>query len=453
MSKTLSYLLILLSLINFCSTKTCFDESPYCNTNDCTVRPGYALQYCKKTCGNCTEFCYDSQYINCSEERKKDCDAMLRDYCPQLCGVCVPRKKSIKRINTVPIATLPTNNKNSSTTKNTTFISDVTNSTPSRQVGDPYDIKLNFGKQPYAVKTNELKNLPFENKLIVEQDTLGSGDFYRPVDEFYGMPEPEPIPIMPHYPYSQPYELPIPQRIGPIRTAFNPSFGASSSMEVRRSPSSHSMAMLPYGSFQGNSGLIPSHAPPRLRPALLPAAEPAQAPNNESPLPLAISDLIAFLGCRDRDPLVCSKVTPETCLSRPGYYLKLCPVTCKNCNGLQCIDSIKIDCAEVEKHGGCKLGPAAEYCPRTCGLCPPPPGLADSLSPCKDELETCQHLAESGACQQSYSKAALRIYCAKSCGFCREPQFYHTDYPLATLKLKQPTNRRTPIGKYARHSV
>ncbi|ETN75847.1 shTK domain protein [Necator americanus] len=31
----------------------CIDKSPYCNTNDCTVRPGYALEYCKKTCGDC----------------------------------------------------------------------------------------------------------------------------------------------------------------------------------------------------------------------------------------------------------------------------------------------------------------------------------------------------------------------------------------------------------------
>jgi hypothetical protein len=31
----------------------CIDRSPYCNYNDCAVRPGYAMDYCKKTCGDC----------------------------------------------------------------------------------------------------------------------------------------------------------------------------------------------------------------------------------------------------------------------------------------------------------------------------------------------------------------------------------------------------------------
>ncbi|VDO64387.1 unnamed protein product [Heligmosomoides polygyrus] len=31
----------------------CADKSPYCNTNDCTVRPGYAMEYCRRTCGSC----------------------------------------------------------------------------------------------------------------------------------------------------------------------------------------------------------------------------------------------------------------------------------------------------------------------------------------------------------------------------------------------------------------
>ena len=33
--------------------QNCTDKSPYCNQNDCSTRPGYALEYCRKTCGNC----------------------------------------------------------------------------------------------------------------------------------------------------------------------------------------------------------------------------------------------------------------------------------------------------------------------------------------------------------------------------------------------------------------
>uniref|UniRef100_A0A183G444 ShKT domain-containing protein n=1 Tax=Heligmosomoides polygyrus TaxID=6339 RepID=A0A183G444_HELPZ len=148
--------------------------------------------------------------------------------------------------------------------------------------------------------------------------------------------------------------------------------------------------------------------------------------------PLYFVDLITLLGqslfnvehsCRDKDPATCSKLTVESCLSRPGFYMKLCPVKCKNCNGLQCLDSVKIDCAEVRRLGGCKLPTAAEYCPRSCRLCATP----SALPPCKDELETCEDLAMSGVCEHEYSKNTMRIYCAKTCGFCREPQYYVND--------------------------
>ncbi|VDM53537.1 unnamed protein product [Angiostrongylus costaricensis] len=66
----------------------CVDKSPYCSTNDCTVRPGYALEYCRKTCGNCETFCFDSHFVSCRETRKAECDTMLKDYCPLLCGAC-----------------------------------------------------------------------------------------------------------------------------------------------------------------------------------------------------------------------------------------------------------------------------------------------------------------------------------------------------------------------------
>ncbi|WKY04180.1 hypothetical protein Q1695_005284 [Nippostrongylus brasiliensis] len=210
----------------------CIDKSPYCSPNDCAVRPGYALQYCRKTCSNCQPFCYNSHFVSCEDSRKPECDSMLKDYCPLLCGVCRANKK-------------------------------------------------------------------FDRKTRKK-------------------------------------------------------------------------------------------------------------------------------GCRDKDAS-CSEITVDTCLSRPGYYMKHCPVKCKNCNGLQCLDSIKIDCAHVRRLGGCKLPLAADYCPRSCSLCSTPLMLADSLPPCKDELDTCEHLAQGGVCEQPYSRNTMRIYCAKSCEFCRDSQYYMND--------------------------
>uniref|UniRef100_A0A7I5EAR1 ShKT domain-containing protein n=1 Tax=Haemonchus contortus TaxID=6289 RepID=A0A7I5EAR1_HAECO len=79
--------------------KECMDKSPYCNTNDCTVRPGYALEYCRKTCGDCEPFCHNSHFVSCKDSRKPECDSMLKDYCPLLCGACRPIKKKSEKKN------------------------------------------------------------------------------------------------------------------------------------------------------------------------------------------------------------------------------------------------------------------------------------------------------------------------------------------------------------------
>lgn len=45
---------LLVVLLPSLASPDCVDRSPYCNHNDCSVRPGYAREFCKKTCGNCT---------------------------------------------------------------------------------------------------------------------------------------------------------------------------------------------------------------------------------------------------------------------------------------------------------------------------------------------------------------------------------------------------------------
>ncbi|CAJ0601358.1 unnamed protein product [Cylicocyclus nassatus] len=163
--------------------------------------------------------------------------------------------------------------------------------------------------------------------------------------------------------------------------------------------------------------------------------------------PVNLGELIALLGCKDKNPSICSKITDESCLSRPGYYSKLCPVKCRNCNGLQCLDSIKIDCNKVRRLGGCRLPMAGEYCSKTCRLCALPARIAETLPPCKDELDTCENLAESGVCDHPYSKKALRTYCAKSCGHCRESQYYMNDAIYRRMpKKKQRKPPKMPLG-------
>ncbi|CAB3406237.1 unnamed protein product [Caenorhabditis bovis] len=417
----------------------CIDKSPYCNSNDCTVRPGYSLVYCRKTCGNCTEFCENSKFITCSDERKKDCDEMLSDYCPKLCGKCVATPT--KRIKTVPVAR-PFGEMTSGTPKSPTVR--FKPSTP-----------------------RMLPNGTFINPPVPRYEKVRTNDAY----EYYPQakmeeilpepqriwPEPEPIRLIP-YQLMQPYSTPFYGSSWPIDAS-----GISSSIDVPRR--SYQTRLFPEMGFLQSSRLTTPAAdvqglyyalmqqttpnPYLLYPEQMNAIdpdgvkliEPFSSPTSIDSDPQAIKNLITLLGCKDKDEVICRQITTETCLARPGYYLKLCPVKCKNCAGYQCIDSIKIDCAEVKAQGACKLAVAPEYCPRTCGMCQPPKELTENVSDCKDELDTCEQLAESGACDQEFSRPALRIYCAKTCGFCKPPQFYFSDSPLMSqLVLKRNKN-------------
>ncbi|KHJ94224.1 shTK domain protein [Oesophagostomum dentatum] len=359
-------------LIQDIEDEECVDKSPYCNTNDCTVRPGYALEYCRKTCGDCEPFCHNSHFVNCKESRKPECDSMLKDYCPLLCGACRPiKKKTSKGFKSVSRAPLSIAN---------------------------LRILQKFSKP----KTNRTET------QLQNADTVGLSGGVG-----FGATEP---------PVSAPSQRP----------SHNPTRGWSHHQSAQRQyhPAySSSQWLLPYPQNPQAYPVTAYASPPRrYSPGFYGSSIGAQleGPQGSS---MGIGDLVTLLGCHDKDPSVCSKITEESCLSRPGYYLKLCPVKCKNCNGLQCLDSIKIDCFEVRRLGGCKLPTAAEYCPRTCRLCALPAAIAESLPPCKDELETCENLAESGVCEHPYSRNALRTYCAKSCGFCRDPQYYMNDVP------------------------
>uniref|UniRef100_A0A158P5S9 ShKT domain-containing protein n=1 Tax=Angiostrongylus cantonensis TaxID=6313 RepID=A0A158P5S9_ANGCA len=321
----------------------CVDKSPYCSTNDCTVRPGYALEYCRKTCGNC--------------ERVKS-----------------NRRTSLSVANLFP-KTVTGVSSNTSQQQRTT-ISVI-------PAGDHEEDLYSSHRIPSL-------NRPQPNEVEHYSDFFGA---------------------MPELPRS--------------------SLGRDDKFE-------------PYGYVSGvRSGVKVSHLNHvfPLHPIEIGQQPIAQYSSHPIPIggeldvlgesPTALADLITLLGCRDKDPSTCSKITVESCLSRPGFYLKLCPVKCRNCNGLQCLDSVKINCAEVRELDGCKLPAAVEYCPKTCQLCSLPIALSESLPPCKDVVETCEDLAESGMCEHPYRWAfSGAINSMVGCG----PFVTETCHPLWTVE-------------------
>ncbi|CAJ0930963.1 unnamed protein product, partial [Mesorhabditis belari] len=590
----------------------CIDKSPYCNLNDCAVRPGYSLQFCRRTCGQCGEFCQESIYVSCKEERKDECAQMLKDYCPMLCGLCTLGNQTTKKISKISKQSKPMKykifDKGLSTplqsTTSTIKIDQTgvdestkrshkqlsyslsrkrkkkTKKTSKKPISTPIlpsETTTRFTSPPISTQTSPLNFARPERKLLgvtstaitqptsddpiwEEQETstlnnqeemawvhptrvfpqiqaeidqneeaisdwaageLMSGPtphivpfnpYFVPINAKLGFGDtsqwsnglfsddgekeehlPQPIPLSTYRPLQpQPIILestppnwtlfPMPKKIAARKqkalvkipkprpltiNAVDMNFLGSEEEEITEPTMVPTFTpSLNQGPEWRFSGVVPPyHFPeqenylanpqddantatqidgpvnPMLRKRIV--SQPTEDESNyylypsrsvhrkytsspfvhvtESPSvssievnPMKLTDLITLLGCRDRDPTTCSQISEDTCHSRPGYYLKLCPVKCRNCNGLLCYDSIKIDCAEVKKRGGCKLPLASEYCPRSCNLCPHTPAFMEGLSPCKDELDTCEPLATTGVCDHPYSQSALRIYCAKS---------------------------------------
>ncbi|TMS38489.1 hypothetical protein L596_005207 [Steinernema carpocapsae] len=73
--------------------------------------------------------------------------------------------------------------------------------------------------------------------------------------------------------------------------------------------------------------------------------------------------------CTDTQPDFCSDISFDTCRSQPGVYLKICPLTCKNCSGIVCVNSLKVNCKDIFENGACKHPLARHYCPKSCMYC------------------------------------------------------------------------------------
>ncbi|KAE9421429.1 hypothetical protein Angca_001951, partial [Angiostrongylus cantonensis] len=365
----------------------CVDKSPYCSTNDCTVRPGYALEYCRKTCGNCETFCFDSHFVSCRETRKAECDTMLKDYCPLLCGACRPVKKKSSLLKGVK------SNRRTSLSVANLFPKTVTgvSSNTSQQQRTTVSF-LSFFSPLYS-------SLSFHYSCLynsyLQISVIPAGDHEEDLYSSHRIPSlnSPPLSRWQHSPFEyvplMRHRLPSQALLGSYLTA--PQWYLPYPQATF--PSSDNARSIPIISFLNDPGAQPYSSHP------IPIGGELDVLGES---PTALADLITLLGCRDKDPSTCSKITVESCLSRPGFYLKLCPVKCRNCNGLQCLDSVKINCAEVRELDGCKLPAAVEYCPKTCQLCSLPIALSESLPPCKDVVETCEDLAESGMCEHPY---------------------------------------------------
>lgn len=75
-------------------------------------------------------FCQESQHVSCNVSSKADCEFMLRDYCPIMCGLCRPiRKKRPKNENSSITAakTLDTSNFARLSTSHETILNNLGN--------------------------------------------------------------------------------------------------------------------------------------------------------------------------------------------------------------------------------------------------------------------------------------------------------------------------------------
>ncbi|CEF68525.1 ShKT domain-containing protein [Strongyloides ratti] len=489
----------------------CVDQNPYCTKNDCTVRPGYAMEYCKKTCGDCDYFCQDSTYISCVEARKEDCNDVLKEYCPILCGVC--EKKNNTNMSTTIIYTSTSTSlpevkilkveKNETLKHEKTLKDDaITNSDETfsqrktLRNDNWYDNQHNrklqgqqnryYGSQTRHLPSN--MNSPHSSTQMIDPLIQDMSDSYVERESF---PNPN-IPIIGNDNTNIQFNSLSQREIKRKEIDKEPHF--INDYKLRRRPQNIENMVeketdIEYEDYEDQPKTIPIKKKNRgnkheridentfLQNTILPlnqknsmnqgranieneyiprtsikSNEEIEDKVNNLP-PLAIADLITLLGCRDRDQQICNKITEEACRARPGFYLKICPVRCKNCNGLLCMDSNKVDCLEVKRLGGCRLQMSEEYCPRTCNACPTPTILAETTSVCKDEMDTCEQLAESGVCNNPISTAVMRVYCAKSCNFCKNTHLYlsnseEDDHPVELNALWMLKKQEKNIYRY-----
>ena len=102
----------------------------------------------------------------------------------------------------------------------------------------------------------------------------------------------------------------------------------------------------------------------------------------------------------------------EECQKNPGWMLKNCPVSCKECDN-KCADH-NVNCGAWKGQGECSKNAdyMNVYCRASCGKCTPSGGN------CKNDKGDCEGWAGKGYCTKSKYKKFMELRCKKACGLC-----------------------------------
>lgn len=117
------------------------------------------------------------------------------------------------------------------------------------------------------------------------------------------------------------------------------------------------------------------------------------------------------LSCQDSNKYCATWARDGECQANPGWMLKNCPVSCKECKN-KCADH-EVYCNEWKAKGECKKNPEYMniYCAKSCGKC-------KAKGSCKDENDYCEAWAEKGYCTKGNHVNYMKLRCKKACGKC-----------------------------------
>lgn len=118
------------------------------------------------------------------------------------------------------------------------------------------------------------------------------------------------------------------------------------------------------------------------------------------------------LSCQDNNQYCATWAQMEECQKNPGWMLKNCPVSCKECDN-KCADH-NVNCGAWKGQGECSKNAdyMNVYCRASCGKCTPSGGN------CKNDKGDCEGWAGKGYCTKSKYKKFMELRCKKACGLC-----------------------------------
>jgi len=124
----------------------------------------------------------------------------------------------------------------------------------------------------------------------------------------------------------------------------------------------------------------------------------------------AVPTVTPDLSCKDTNEFCATWSKMGECQKNPGWMLKNCPVSCKECKN-KCADH-EVYCNEWKAQGECKKNADYMniYCARSCGKC--------KAKGCSDENKNCKAWADKNYCKKGSHVNYMNLRCKKSCGKC-----------------------------------